>query len=436
VEQECKVVGEAGYLGVKLFPHQEQLMSTEPFQNMLNPWYFMYQPVSYRLQGRMGTRDDLRKLIQTCRGHGVRVYADAVINHMTGGGNDANPHHHTSSGSNCVTWGAKNSSAYDPSPFYTQSFTYTYNDNTDQPAAQENPAVPYGPTDFHCERPLNSWDDPLELNAGWLTGLGDLNTEHKDVQQRIADYLTDLLGIGISGIRIDAAKHIKPDDLVAIFNALRTNMGGTLPDDFVSWLEVLLGGEASMLIADEDSGYNFGPYLTKALLAAGLSQTDVDKIKIWYSAYPSEPGIDQGHVSMVRKAIQNDDADQQNQGSSSRDMHDKGSVLVKDRDPAKHRSFEEILFNNPYGSSDNKNDYPIRMVLSSYYFDSAVDNNHAIPDGKSDCKLCTMNCDSCESVPLAKAYQADAKSYDGPVYTRVHRDADIIAAMRSWMELD
>ena len=27
-------------------------------------------------------------MIDTCRAAGVRVYADAVINHMTGGGND------------------------------------------------------------------------------------------------------------------------------------------------------------------------------------------------------------------------------------------------------------------------------------------------------------------------------------------------------------
>jgi alpha-amylase len=39
----------------------------------------MYQPVSYRLNGRMGSRDELRTLISTCRKAGVRVYADAVI---------------------------------------------------------------------------------------------------------------------------------------------------------------------------------------------------------------------------------------------------------------------------------------------------------------------------------------------------------------------
>ena len=40
-------------------------------------------------------------------------------------------------------------------------FTYIPNTNTRLPTSQEFPGVPYGPTDFHCERALNSWTDPL-----------------------------------------------------------------------------------------------------------------------------------------------------------------------------------------------------------------------------------------------------------------------------------
>ena len=50
VEKECEMLAKMGYSGVKLFPAQEQLMSMETFDNNLNPWYFAYQPVSYRLQ--------------------------------------------------------------------------------------------------------------------------------------------------------------------------------------------------------------------------------------------------------------------------------------------------------------------------------------------------------------------------------------------------
>jgi len=75
------------------------------------------------------------------------------------------------------------------------------------------------------DRVLGDWSSGFSLNYGWLVGLTDLNTERPYVQQRIADYLTDLLGIGFSGVRIDAAKHVQPDDLAAIFGKLRTNLG-------------------------------------------------------------------------------------------------------------------------------------------------------------------------------------------------------------------
>jgi len=395
----------------------------------------MYQPVSYQLEGRMGTREDLRQLIQTCRKLNVRVYADAVINHMVGGGNDGNPKHRTDSGS-CVTWPNKTTSSSSPSPFYTQDFAYTYNQHSGQPPSQEFPAVPYGPTDFHCERPLNSWNDPLDLNAGWLTGLTDLNTERDNVRERIADYLTDLLGIGFSGFRIDAAKHIHPDDLVAIFSKLKRNMGGNLPDDFITWWEILLGGEAQLLMCDSNSGYNYGGYVHDALIRSGFSSTDVDKIKIWNSGYPKEPSADCNSITSWRNVIQNDDADQQTPGSTSRDMGDQGTVLVIAKNVPLHRQFEIKLFINPNGATDNNNDFPIRAVLSSYYFPQ--NEAKGIPDGLSDCSLCTTTCNGCQTVPYQKAYNPNSCGYDTPQYnqyTRVHRDRSIIMAMRTWMQL-
>ena len=41
VRDECEFLAKAGYLGVKLFPLHEQLMSTQPMENAMNPWYFM-----------------------------------------------------------------------------------------------------------------------------------------------------------------------------------------------------------------------------------------------------------------------------------------------------------------------------------------------------------------------------------------------------------
>eukprot|EP01097_Dermamoeba_algensis_P001157 TRINITY_DN142_c0_g1_i2.p1 TRINITY_DN142_c0_g1~~TRINITY_DN142_c0_g1_i2.p1 ORF type:complete len:531 (-),score=125.42 TRINITY_DN142_c0_g1_i2:47-1639(-) len=437
VEAECQFLAQAGYLGAKLFPSQEQILSTQPFNSVLNPWYFMYQPVSYRLQGRMGSRDQLRSTIATCRSLGVRLYADAVINHMTGSGNDANPYHRNPQ-AGCSLWGGKNSSlAGGRSPMYTQGFVYTTNQRTGLPASQEFPAVPWSPVDFHCERALNSWTDPLDLNAGWLTGLVDLNTERDNVQERIAAYLTDLISIGFSGFRIDAAKHIKPDDLASIFGKVRRNLGGSFPPDFIAWLEVLLGGESDMLMCNPNSGYNYGAYLEQALSGNGLTKSEIDMIKIWNSGYPKETDKGVCTISPWRSAIQNDDADQQMPGSSSRDMGDQGCILVKGCQEDVHRGFEMKLFQSPNGATDNDNQFPIRLVLSSFYFPN--DTALGIPDGQSDCSLCQTTCNGCQGVKKVTAFNAGSKGYDGQTgqvdYTRVHRDASIVNAMRQWIHL-
>lgn len=41
VRDECEFLAKAGYLGVKVFPVHEQVMSTQPMENAMNPWYFV-----------------------------------------------------------------------------------------------------------------------------------------------------------------------------------------------------------------------------------------------------------------------------------------------------------------------------------------------------------------------------------------------------------
>jgi alpha-amylase len=61
-------------------------------------------------------------MIHTCRKVGVRVYADAVVNHMSGGGNDMWTSHRNGNGGNCAHWGPKESTA--GSPYFTHNFMY------------------------------------------------------------------------------------------------------------------------------------------------------------------------------------------------------------------------------------------------------------------------------------------------------------------------
>jgi len=109
-------------------------------------------------------------------------------------------------------------------------------------------------------------------------------------------------------------------------------------------------------------------------------------------------------------------------------MGDKGSVLIKEKNVGKHRSFEQQLF---YRTDGN---WQIKLVLSSYTF---MNNGAAgIPDGMSDCAACVGNqCSSCsKSMPYSKAHDDTVCGYtcevngswQEGVYTRVHRDYSII----------
>lgn len=56
IAKECEMLGKAGYLGVKVYPPQESILDYEhPENGELNPWYWLYQPVSYKLYSRMGS---------------------------------------------------------------------------------------------------------------------------------------------------------------------------------------------------------------------------------------------------------------------------------------------------------------------------------------------------------------------------------------------
>ena len=437
IAEECDFLGTAGYMAVKVFPVGEHILTYDTVEDgELNPWWFIYQPVSYRLTSRGGTKKEFKNMINTCRQKGVRVYADAVINHMAGNGNDMYWDHRNHAGS-CVHWGAKNGS--DGSPWWTTGWQFENNRYTGKRPGLEFPAVPYTASDFHCERSLNSWTDPNILSRGWLTGLTDLNTEKDYVRQRIADFITSMLSMGVSGIRVDAAKHIHPTDLAAIFKKLKDNLGGgELPEDFTAYLEVLFGGEKDLLMCG-GGDYSFGKPFVNKMKAVGLSDSDILKIKIWGSDYPKEfPICGYWEIDPIRHAIGLDCHDDQFPGSSSRDMQDKGSVYVKERNADRHRYFLVQMFTRTDAN------WKIKLVLSSYSF---IGNAYGYPDGKSDCSRCNPNTQCSQncrrSVPYQKAYNPNSQGYDAGssgnwkenTYTRTHRDREVVNAMRQWMGL-
>jgi alpha-amylase len=186
VATECTtVLGPKGFGAVQVSPPQEHVR----LQSRGYPWWQDYQPVSYTLTSRRGTRADFAAMVSTCHTAGVKIYVDAVVNHMTGG---------ASAGSGPGTAGDS----------YTQ---YSY------------PAVSYGYTDFHhCGRNGNddiaNWTDRWEVQNCELVDLADLATESSNVRTKLAGYLADLRSLGVDGFRVDAAKHVPVADLSAIYS--------------------------------------------------------------------------------------------------------------------------------------------------------------------------------------------------------------------------
>ncbi len=179
IAEECeRELGPMGIAAVQVSPPQEHIV----LEN--SPWWERYQPVSYKIHSRSGTREEFRSMVARCKSAGVDVYADVVLNHMTafaqGVGFAGTPYRHY---------------------FYENLWS---------------------PESFHrCGRNGNNglvdFFDRFELHNCDLLGMADLHTGKIGVQRRLADYLNDLLDLGVAGFRIDAAKHISPEDLHGIF---------------------------------------------------------------------------------------------------------------------------------------------------------------------------------------------------------------------------
>ena len=79
IAAECeRFLGPKGYAGVQVSPPNEHANIDNPYR----PWWQRYQPVSYKLVSRSGNEQEFRDMVQRCNAVNVRIYVDAIINHM------------------------------------------------------------------------------------------------------------------------------------------------------------------------------------------------------------------------------------------------------------------------------------------------------------------------------------------------------------------
>uniref|UniRef100_A0A1I8F6R2 alpha-amylase n=1 Tax=Macrostomum lignano TaxID=282301 RepID=A0A1I8F6R2_9PLAT len=163
---ECKrFLGPRNYCGVQVSPPNEHriFVSTDPSDPTFRPWW-------------SGTS---------------RIYVDAVVNHMAMVGG----------------YGRGSGGSY-------------YN------AEREDfPGVPFSPRNFNgrdvCptdDLTIHDYRDAIQVRNCRLLGLVDLRTGTDYVQRYIAKYFNELISLGVAGFRIDAAKHMWPQDIAGILN--------------------------------------------------------------------------------------------------------------------------------------------------------------------------------------------------------------------------
>ncbi|GAB3215538.1 alpha amylase C-terminal domain-containing protein [Pseudaeromonas pectinilytica] len=175
IANECEaVLGPKGFDAVQITPPAEHKRGSQV-------WWSVYQPVNLKnFNSFGGSEAELRSMITRCKAAGVKIYADAVFNQFA-------------SGTDTGTGG----SSYNSGAFNYPQFGYN---------------------DFHHNGDITTYSSSSVVWNGALYGMPDLNTGSSYVQDQVATYMKTLMGWGVAGFRVDAAKHMAPSDLKAILD--------------------------------------------------------------------------------------------------------------------------------------------------------------------------------------------------------------------------
>lgn len=133
-----------------------------------NEWWTVYQPKSFNIGNKYGSKEELIKLCIKANELNIKIIADVICNHVAnagGGMNRFNPHPEVAADivSNSYFWKEK--------------------------------------------RDISNWNDRREV-INYCMGLPGLETSNYDLQDKIIYFLNELIDCGIGGFRFDAAKNI------------------------------------------------------------------------------------------------------------------------------------------------------------------------------------------------------------------------------------
>ena len=160
---------------MEVSPPQESIRGTQ--------WRTSYQPVSYRLDSKLGTEAEFKAMVEQCNAAGVGIIA----------------------GEQPGVVGTRYNGTTGDYPGFTG----------------ESNRYPDGVTaaDFHDYdngANISDYKNQQEVQEGRLSSMWDFDTSSEKVRQIQSDYLTKLYNMGVQGFRMDEVKHVNNEDMKAI----------------------------------------------------------------------------------------------------------------------------------------------------------------------------------------------------------------------------
>jgi glycosidase len=162
-------IKQANFSHIQISPMQPTKQSTSD-----DPWYILYQPISFDYIGnpQIGSKEDLELLTSECHKRGLKVCLDVICNHLA-----------NENGTN----GGCNLSSKIPKHMRRKDFWH-------------DPMIP-----------VNDWSSRYEQTRFGI-GLPDLATENHELQDIIIKFLKECIDSGVDSFRFDATKHIALED--------------------------------------------------------------------------------------------------------------------------------------------------------------------------------------------------------------------------------
>lgn len=168
IKDNLKSLKNAGFDAIQTSPVQP----IKPENGLTgDKWWLLYQPTDFAFGETLGTKEEFKNMAQEAKEQDVEIIVDVVLNHLANdeGGDKA-----------CI-----------PSIHINDRFKDEH---------------------WHEAKCVTDYKNREQITQQGI-GLPDLNTQHEDIQNWASEFLNELIDLGATGLRFDAAKHIElPND--------------------------------------------------------------------------------------------------------------------------------------------------------------------------------------------------------------------------------